>query len=320
MEFFKKNSPLVSIIIVNLNGKEDLKKCLASILKLNYTNYEIIVVDNNSTDGSIEFMEKNYPQIIIKKLEKNYGFAYPNNIGVELSQGQFLFFLNNDTIITENTISELIDVFQNNNEIGICQSLLLHPSGEIDSSGDFLHISGLPYSSKKLVNHNRKIFSARGAALMIRSKLFTQLGGFNKFFFAAFEDVDLCWRSWIYGSQVFLVPKSIVYHKGSETIKKIEKNIQVHSFKNFLLLNFFNLETKKIFSFMFSLPRIFFIKSKSNNLKNMQSPTITYILSGFVWILKNIKYIQITRKTINSKRIVSTNQLIDMKLISKDFK
>ena len=78
-----KNSdmPLVSIIIVNYNGKSYLKACLKSLLKVNYTNFEIILVDNNSIDGSIEFVENNYPQIKIKKLDKNYGFAEPTNIG-----------------------------------------------------------------------------------------------------------------------------------------------------------------------------------------------------------------------------------------------
>ena len=92
-----KNNPLVSIIIVNYNGKKFLEKCLNSLMKIDYKPYEIILVDNSSSDGSVEFVETNYPKISIVKLEKNYGYAKANNIGVQKATGEFIQFLNNDT-------------------------------------------------------------------------------------------------------------------------------------------------------------------------------------------------------------------------------
>ena len=99
--------PQVSIIIANYNGRDLLEKCLESLSNVNYKNLEIIIVDNNSTDDSVEFVTKNYPSIILVKLDKNKGFAEPNNIGAKIAKGQFLLFLNNDTVVTENFISEM---------------------------------------------------------------------------------------------------------------------------------------------------------------------------------------------------------------------
>ena len=130
--------PKISIIIVNYNGKELLQKCLESLFKTDYENFEVILVDNNSTDNSIEFVTKNYPKIIVIKLDSNKGFAEPNNIGAKIAKGDHLLFLNNDTVTTTNFISEMIKVFEKDQQVAICQSLLLRPNGDVDSSGDFI--------------------------------------------------------------------------------------------------------------------------------------------------------------------------------------
>jgi len=102
----EKNQPMVSIIIVNYNGKEFLQKCLESIISNNYKNFEIILVDNNSKEDTVNFVKKNYPDVFIIELDKNYGYAKPNNIGAKKANGDFLYFLNNDTIISNNSIEE----------------------------------------------------------------------------------------------------------------------------------------------------------------------------------------------------------------------
>ena len=145
-------SPKVSIIIVNFNGKNLLEKCLNSLFKIDYDNYEVILVDNNSTDESVEFIQKNYSSIVLIQLDSNNGFAEPNNIGSKSAKGEYLLFLNNDTVVTPNFISEMIKVIENNKEIGICQSLLLKSNDTVDSSGDFIDELGVVFSSKKIPN------------------------------------------------------------------------------------------------------------------------------------------------------------------------
>ena len=122
----------VSIIIINYNGKNLLETCLESLFKIDYTNFEVILVDNNSTDNSIEFITKNYPSIIIIKLDSNQGFAEPNNIASKIAKGKYLLFLNNDTIVTPKFISKMVEAMENDTKIGICQSMLLKFNGIID--------------------------------------------------------------------------------------------------------------------------------------------------------------------------------------------
>lgn len=313
--------PLVSVIIVNYNGKAHLEKCLLSLMQNDYGNYEIILVDNNSVDSSVEFVQKNYPSIKVVKLEKNLGFAEPNNLGAKESKGDFLLFLNNDTIPNPNFITELVKVAKDP-EIAICQSLLLKPDGTIDSSGDFVDMYGRAYSSREKAITVRQILSARGASMMIRKDRFWEFGGFDKNFFASFEDVDLGLRAWIWGYRVVLVPSSVVYHLGGQTIQKLSSEISFHGVKNTLLLRLTNFETsfaiRCIIALFFvnAIRKIFGISIKDLE-QSRPLPSFKIIFRGLLWIMKNSTYVIHKRKIINSKRTRSTKELIKMGLITK---
>ena len=180
----------VSIIIINYNGQELLEKCLDSLFKIDYENFEVIIVDNNSTDNTIEFVAKNYPSVIIVKLDSNKGFAEPNNIGAKIAKGEFLLFLNNDTIVNPTFLNELVLEITKNSKTAICQSLLLRPDRTIDSSGDFIDKIGVVYNSKTIITNVRKIFSPRAASMLIKKNVFDKLNGFDEKFIFSFEDVD----------------------------------------------------------------------------------------------------------------------------------
>ena len=165
----------VSIIIINYNGQELLEKCLDSLFKIDYENFEVIIVDNNSTDNTIEFVAKNYPSVIIVKLDSNKGFAEPNNIGAKIAKGEFLLFLNNDTIVNPTFLNELVLEITKNSKTAICQSLLLRPDRTIDSSGDFIDKIGVVYNSKTIITNVRKIFSPRAASMLIKKNVFDKL-------------------------------------------------------------------------------------------------------------------------------------------------
>ena len=326
------SAPKVSIIIVNYNGKELLQKCLDSLLKVNYDNFEIILVDNNSTDGSVEFITKNYPSLIIIKLDSNKGFAEPNNVAAKISKGKYLLFLNNDTVVTPNFISEMVKVMETDKKIAICQSLLLKPDGSIDSSGDFIDELGVVYNSKTKIDEIREVSSAKGASMLVRSDIFKKLGGFDQKFFVTFEDVDLCWRSWILGYRVLIIPASIVYHVGGITIKKLKSEIAFHGFKNQISMKITNFETRLVFKKLL----IFFIKyglreskiwldyslTGTTSLtptkyekKIAAKPRITIILKSLFWILTNSRYLMKKHHEINSKRVLQTKQLQELGLI-----
>jgi GT2 family glycosyltransferase len=315
--------PLVSIIIVNYNGKTYLEECLSSLEKIDYKNYEIILVDNNSTDTSVEYVKNTYPSITIIKLNRNYGFAEPNNIGAKNAKGDYLLFLNNDTTVNPNFISEMVNVLEQDPQIAICQSLLLKPNGEVDSSGDFVDTLGRAYSSKNKENEVKKILSARGASMMVRKDSFWDLGGFDKRFFASFEDVDLGWRAWIWGYKIVLVPNSIVYHKGGQTVKQHLSEIRFHGVKNSLIIRLTNFETGLATTSIFkTLGVILFRKSFGLSLVEDHEeifplPSVKIILRGVMWVAKNFRYVLAKRKNVNSRRKRTTKDLLNLGLITK---
>ena len=326
------SSPKVSIIIVNYNGKELLQKCLDSLLKVNYNNFEIILVDNNSTDGSVEFITKNYPSLIIIKLDSNKGFAEPNNVAAKISKGKYLLFLNNDTVVTPNFISEMVKVMETDKKIAICQSLLLKPDGSVDSSGDFIDHLGVVYNSKTKIDEIREVSSARGASMLVRSDIFEKLDGFDQKFFVTFEDVDLCWRSWILGYRVLIIPTSIVYHEGGITIKKIKSEIAFHGFKNQLAMKITNFEPILAMRNMILFFGIYGIRelkiwldytiSGSTKLSSTEyedniapKPSFKVIAKSIFWILSNYGYLLKKQRTINKNRVYSTTILKKMNII-----
>lgn len=314
------HSDLVSIIIVNYNGKPFLEKCLKSVFQSKYENFEVILVDNNSNDDSTEFVKTKYPNVKIILLDSNYGFAKPGNIGVKIAKGHYLLFLNNDTIVTPDTIGELIKTMEKDPKIVICQSLLLKSDGMIDSSGDFIYKTGRAYSSREICKIERPILSSRGAAMMVLKDKFFELGGFDERFFVSFEDVDLGWRAWIWGYQVVLSPKSIVYHLGAQTVKNLKKIIQFHGTKNFLILRLTNFEFLLLIeSMIFLIP--FFAKRKLNLLPSnfdqiSEIPSNKILLKAIFWILKNFRYVLSKRKQVNSRRVRSSKELVELGLIT----
>ena len=327
--------PKISIIIVNYNGKELLQKCLESLFKTDYENFEVILVDNNSTDGSIEFVTKNYPKIIVIKLDSNKGFAEPNNVGAKIAKGEHLLFLNNDTVTTSNFISEMVKVLQKDEQVAICQSLLLRPNGDVDSSGDFIDKIGIVYNSKTKIDQIKEVSSARGACMMIRKKIFDKLGGFDEKFFFSFEDVDLGWRSWILGYKVVIAPNSIVYHSVGKTSSKLKSEAAFHGLKNQLAMKITNFEPKFVFR---SLLLFFFVygsreikiwldyKIKGSTTMTStdyedriaQNPSLKTVIKSISWILNNIGYLRDKHNYVNKNRILSTASLQKIKIISNE--
>lgn len=316
----EEKTPLVSIIIVNFNGKYHLEKCLNSLSNVNYKNYEIILVDNNSSDGSIKFVQESYMSVIIKKLDKNYGFAEPNNIGAKMAKGELLLFLNNDTYVEPNFITELVNAINQDPKIAICQSLLLKPNGEIDSSGDFINNHAIPFSSKEKIKEIKEIFSARAASMLVRKEIFLELEGFDVKFFVSFEDVDLGWRAWICGYKIIIAPKSIVYHVGGQTVKELSSEIKFHGTKNYLIIRLTNFENQLIVSLIKIFYDLITGKANGHSINNTQKsllPSVKIAIKGIFWILKNLRYVIVKHKKINLNRKRTTQELIKLKLIIK---
>jgi len=223
--------PLVSIVLVNYNGLKDLKLCFDSLYNLANKNFELIFVDNNSQDNSVDFIRKNYPIVKVIELKKNYGFAGGNNIGVAEAIGEYIVLLNTDTVVDKNWLTELVKVAEQSNNIGIVGSKnyyyhdkteIFYAIGTCDKFGNTGNI-GNKKRDNALFNTQTNCFFVCGAALMIKRELYEKINLFDPSYFAYFEDVDLCWRTIISGYDVVYVPKSFIYHKVGQVIKNINR-------------------------------------------------------------------------------------------------
>jgi len=317
------NSPLVSIVIVNYSGKNYLEKCLSSLSQTNYENYEIILVDNQSSDDSVSFVKQNYPEIQVIELNKNFGFAVPNNIGSRLAKGKYLVFLNNDTQVTKDWLVELVKPLESDKNIAFGQSLILNSDGSVDSSGDYIDEIGRSYSSHDKPKKIRNILSPKAACMIARRDLFLDLGGFDENFFASFEDVDLGWRSWLWGYKSLVIPTSIIYHLGGQTTKKIPELIAFHGVKNNIILrltNFDFLDSMKSLTFMISLAllsKLFHIHLLQNQGEKMKIPNLKIMMKAFIWVIKNWNKISKRKNFLKTRKTKTNKELKKLGLITK---
>lgn len=215
---------LISIVIPNYNGKDHLKICFDALREQTYNNYEIILVDNNSADDSVKFTEENYPEVKVKKLDYNTGFAKAVNEGIKKSNGEYVLLLNNDTECDKNFLKEMLSGFKTENTGSVaCKMLNYFDRKKIDDAGDFIKPLGSPYAR----GHNETdagqydkdeyIFGACAGAAIYKKEVFEKTGYFDEDFFAYYEDVDFSFRMQLEGYKCFYNPKAVCYHKRGAT-------------------------------------------------------------------------------------------------------
>ncbi|WP_167880922.1 glycosyltransferase family 2 protein [Methanococcoides sp. AM1] len=306
------NNPLVSIVIVNWNGHRYLKDCFDSLINQNYENYEIIFVDNGSTDNSVEFIKENYPRTIIIKNNVNLGFAEANNIGVQKSNGEYIFLLNNDAWVEKNTIQELLSTYLKVDNLGVVGCKIKNPDGTIQDLGVKIDILGYPIGINKDITDNliTDLFYVSGCALFMEKELFTQFNGFDERYFMFVEELDLCWRVKLQGYQIITNCNAEIYHYGGGSIvggtkknKKYvtnsnriylrERNTYCTLLKN---LEYKNAAIRICISLLFNVSEcIFFIF--------MLKPKVSLVyVKAWWWNVINLKTTLKSRKNIQQQR------------------
>jgi hypothetical protein len=217
-------SGLVSIMVLNWNGKCLLEECLLALGKQTYPTLEVIFVDNGSTDGSVDFVVEHFPLIRVVKLYKNYGFAGGNSKGLGFCNGEFIVLLNNDTHVDEKWLENLVIPMIKDSSVGICASkLIVESTGRIDSAGDTLTTWGVGFKrgcgeEQNLYLDEQYIFGACAAAALYRKTLFEDVGFLDEDFFFNDEDTDLNFRAQLAGWKCVFIPSALVSHKVNATI------------------------------------------------------------------------------------------------------
>ena len=218
---------LISIIIVNWNGKHFLRDCLSALGSQSFSPLEIILVDNGSTDGSVDYVKRHYPRTIVVQLPENRGFAGGNQKGLEVARGQYIALLNNDTWVEKNWAEKLFQPMLQDSSIGICASqLLINNSEAIDSAGDGLTTWGVGFKrgfeeNQKFFQNQEEVFGACAAACLYRRKMLDEIGFLDTDFFFNDEDTDLNFRAQLAGWKCLYVPQARVHHRVNASIGRL---------------------------------------------------------------------------------------------------
>lgn len=316
-----KKTHLISIITLNYNGKRWLKDYFKCLENQTYKNFEIIFVDNGSTDGSAEFVKKYYPKTVLIENGVNFAIAKGNNIGVKKAKGDYILLLNNDTKFDKNYLKELIEGFEELPQASILQSkiVIMDKPDILDSCGSFWTDSGFiyHYGNQKVANQviyskPLRIFSGKSASMIIKKEVIDKIGMYDDLYWGYYEETDHCHRAWIAGFETWYWPKAVVKHAFGGTTLKFESDfLQFHNFKNKLssfLANFeisyllYLIPTFMVLNILISIGWLFQGKSKN----------ILSLYKAIGWNIQNIGHIRMRRNSVQSTRILSDREIFNM--------
>ena len=227
------NLPLVSIIVLNYNGKHHLKTCLDSLLKTDYPNFEIILVDNGSSDGSVEFVAENYPKVKILRLEKNIYTAGGYMAGVLIASGKYVAVLNNDIEVDEKWLKPLVEALERMPWVAAADAKYkdFYQRNKFDRSaatGRWIDYFGNNYTrgagEPDLGQYDRPAY-IMGVLTIFKRDVLLKLGGFDTSYIYGYEDIDIGWRIYLAGYKVLYVPQAVIYHKSGASTKD-QRNAQ----------------------------------------------------------------------------------------------
>jgi len=207
--------PVLTIIVLNWNGAAFLPRCFQSLRMQTLRDLRVLLVDNDSTDDSLELTRRDFPEVDILELGDNLGYAEANNQAAALCRSTYLCFLNNDTYLNVDTMDALVSVANRRSDTPILAPQQRSYDGVLPlSCGMGVDVLGFPATGTP---NEGDVFYADGACFFIRRDVFEALGGFDPYHFMFFEEIDLCWRAWLRGYQVGIVPNAVVFHKAGGT-------------------------------------------------------------------------------------------------------
>ena len=255
----------IAVVILNWNGKQLLEKFLPSVVKFS-TEATIYVIDNNSDDESVTYLNENYVNIKVLKNLENYGFAKGYNVGLSAIHEDIYVLLNSDVEVTENWLQPIINIFKNEPHTAIVQPKILDYKRKdffeyAGAAGGFIDKFGYPFCRGRIFdsiekdhgqyNDEQQIFWASGACFFIRKKVFDDLKGFDQDFFAHQEEIDLCWRAFNDNLGITYCSKSVVYHLGNATLEKSNPKKTFLNFRNSLFMLTKNTPKSRLFFVLF---------------------------------------------------------------------
>jgi len=285
----------VSIVILNWNGKKYLQQFLPHLNQhTDLPGVEIVIADNASTDGSIAFLENEYPEIRLIRFDRNYGFSGGYNLALKQLDSTYFLLLNSDVEVTPGWLHPLLDLMEKNKQAAVCTPKIkdYHRRTYFEyagAAGGYIDRYGFTFCRGRIFDHLEEdrgqydnpaeIFWASGACLLVRAELFRAAGGLDERFFAHMEEIDLCWRLKRMGYEIHCEPRSTVYHVGGGALPQGNPLKTFYNYRNNLLLLFKNLSSGerkriipvKLLQDMISAFRFLWKRSPANFLAVMRA-------------------------------------------------
>lgn len=272
--------PLVYIIVILFNGKQWITECLNSVLRTNYQNFKILIIDNASNDNGLDLIKDNFKNIQHIRSSKNLGFAGASNMGIRKAlkeESDYIVLLNQDTKVDPDWIIELIKVAENNNKIGVITPM------QYDYAGNNLdnHFKPLLDASFNVNPEFSKTQNIIGAAIFLTNKFCQEVGIFDSIYFCYYEEADLCRRAIYHGYSVGIAKKSIIYHWHTlASVKKVNRKIGYLLTRNEMFYEIKN----PYYPIIINLYN-FFLKKIKSSFKNRN------IVFGYLFFLKKLCYL-----------------------------
>ena len=242
----------VSIIIPHYNGIDILRDCLNSLFNNSYTDFETILIDNGSTDGSQKFVTENYPQVKLIENEKNLGYAGACNQGMKLSKAEYILLLNNDTVLPENFLTEMVAAIEADQTIGMVQPKIMSIQDKryfdySGAAGGEMDIFGYPFARGRIFDavemdegqydkFDTVVFWTSGCAMLVRKSVINEIGLLDEDFFAHQEEIDLNWRAQLAGYKNVVTYKTHIYHYSGYTLRDDNQRKMYLNHRNNLIM------------------------------------------------------------------------------------
>ena len=309
--------PFVSIVVSNHNGwrLNILKPCLESILAINYPQYEVIVVDNDSHDNSLDFIKKTFGANssikCVNNPQNNYSLGL--NIGLSSSKGKYVIFLNNDVTLNPDCVKESVNVLEQHNEIALAQFKLINffKRDKIDCIGETTDIYGNAVElchgeiDEGKYNNVREILCAAGSACILRKSITRKIGFYDPEFVIGYEDLDLALRVWLKGYKVVTIPSAVIYHRrgasysgNSLELKGLNLIVKQHFYKNQIATIIKNYSLKNLVKTVPVLLSTYLMMFLGEVLVRKDYKLAIIRLKAIFWNIKRISYL------INHRRVV----------------
>lgn len=310
-----------SIIIVSWNALHHLKRFLPSVVLSQYPDFEIIIADNASTDGSGEWVQKQFPNVRIVRLDKNYGYCGGNNRASAHANGDILVFLNNDVEVEPDWLVALDKCFENNPKLVVVQPKIRSYTDKSSfeyagAAGGYIDAFGYPFCRGRVMDTVEKdygqyekedsIFWASGAAFAIRKNIFEKMNGFDDDFEFHMEEIDLCWRIQNQDYLIGYCPQSVVYHLGGGSLAMGSSRKVYYNFRNNLIMLYKNFSRKQLF---IHFPIRFFLDylAAVRSLFLLHPAEYIAIMRAHAYIWSSWSQIRRKRKLCQAKRTTYKN-------------